>query len=277
MRRSTASITKLLPRFETRRQVIERQKELIQALTGGDPAARRLARKVKKCVTGEPCKSAICPVCVRTLRRSFIVGVSKRIRKLRRKRRLPITAFSAILIADKYRPGKLHRADLSLINKRLQQQYLRAKLPLVFAGIDVSLNEDSQRQSHPLFWQIHVYGVVFGLSARHVKGALKDLYPADKSASKPFMAKDCCTYLPKALNYAIKTTFIRRARYIDDQDHLNTRKVSLKRPQLRELATWLDQYPLSSRYLLTGCRRYGDRVKLNPGVKKRLSSEMECP
>jgi hypothetical protein len=273
MKSSISAIMQLLPKFETRKQVQERRTKLVRALEGGDNAAKNLARKLAKCDDDEPCNSPICPICVRALRQSFVVGVNKRIGKLRRTHKVPITAFSAILTTEKYRLGKLHRADLTLINKRLQRQYQRARLPLVFAGVDISLNEDSQRQSAP-FWQIHVYGIVVGLKAKAIKQALKHLYPADKFTPKPFMAKEC-TYLPQAISYAIKATFVRRVSYIDVDNHgrPNTRKVSLKRSQLQELAMWLDQYPLSSRYLLTGCRRYGDRIELNPGVEKKLRAK----
>jgi len=49
---------------------------------------------------------------------------------------------AASFASEKHRIGKLHGADLVQINKRLQQQYRRAGLPRVFAGIDMSLNEE---------------------------------------------------------------------------------------------------------------------------------------
>lgn len=268
MKSSPLTITKLLPAFETRKQVCVRRQELIRALEGGDHAATKLARDLIKCADGEPCGSPMCPVCIRGLRESFVLGVNMRVRELRRVCKFPISAFSAVLTSDKYRVGKLNRADLTLINKRLQRQYQREGLPLVFAGIDISLNEDGQRRKRP-FWQLQAYGVVVGRDAEAVKQALKRRYPSDRSTPRPFRAREC-TNLSQAASYAIKPGFVRRVSYVDDQEGLNTRKVSLKRPEIRELATWLDQYPLSARYLLTGCRRSGGRMELQPGVKEKI-------
>jgi hypothetical protein len=57
--------------------------------------------------------------------------------------------------------------------------------------------------------------------------------------------------------------FIRRVSYVDATGRFNTRKVPIKSAEMRELTVWLDQYPLTARYLLTGCRRYGDRIEPN--------------
>jgi hypothetical protein len=267
-----STISQLLPEFETRKQVYVRRYELIRVLKAGDPAARELAHKLAKCAGGEPCGSSTCPVCVWRLRKSFVVGVNNCVKKLRLVQQCPITAFSAISSADKHRVEKLYRADLSLINKRVQRQCQRAGLPLVFGGVDISLNEDSPRKKLP-FWQLHVYGVVVGQDREAVKRALKHLYGRDGSNPRPFRSREC-TNLPKALSYAIKPMFVRRVSYIDHRGSRNTHDVSLKRSQLRELATWLGQYPLSDRCFLTGCRRYGDRIELNPGVKEKIYKEI---
>jgi hypothetical protein len=272
MRSSTSTIIKLLPGFETRNQVIGRQRELIRALGGSDGAPMDLARMLDECAEGEPCSTAICPVCVRELRESFVLNANKRVAKLRRAHEFPISAFSAILIDEQHGIGDLYRADLTQINKRLQRQYQRKELPLVFAGIDISLNEDGHQQKSP-FWQIHVYGVVVGSNVEALKHALKRLYPPDQSTPRPFLAREC-TDLPKALSYAIKPFVGRRVGYLNGQRRRDTNKVPLKRTQLRELATWLGQYPLAARYLLIGCRRYGDRIELNPGVKERLRKKI---
>jgi hypothetical protein len=267
MELARASIRNLVPEFETLRHVIKRQKKSIEALTKGGRIAKRLARKIKNCADGEEaCETATCPVCVRELRQSFILGASDLIRKIQRNYELPITAFSAILIRERYSVGELFKANLIQINSRLQRQWQRRELPFVCAGIDVSLNEDS-RQDPSLYWQIHVWGIVVGLDEKGTKNALKNLYSADESTPKPLFVEEC-TYLPGALNYAIKATFVRRVSFTDNQGRWKTRKVSLGSSQLRELSTWLGQYPLPIRYLLIGCRRYGDRIELNRNVKK---------
>jgi hypothetical protein len=68
----------------------------------------------------------------------------------------------------------------------------------------------------------------------------------------------------------IKPQFVRRIGYIDDTGRRNTRKCGLKAAQARELALCLGRYQLPLRHALTGCRRYRDRIELNPGVRQRL-------
>jgi hypothetical protein len=181
MKSSTSTIVRLLPEFETLNQVIGRRKEFIRALEGGAGAATDLARMLEECADGEPCNSPICPVCVRALRTSFVLGVNKRVAKIGQAHNLPITAFSAIPIGEKHKIGKLHRADLLLFNKCFQRRCHRARLPLVFAGFDISLNEDSRRRQKNLFWQLQVYGVAVGADGEAVKQALKHFYPPDRS------------------------------------------------------------------------------------------------
>jgi len=86
------------------------------------------------------------------------------------------------------------------------------------------------------------------------------LYQANDTTPEPLKVREC-ENLAKALSYMIKPYFGRRVSYLDNTGRFNTRKVPLKRAQAQELATWIDQYPLSARYALTGCRRYGDRIK----------------
>lgn len=267
MSSETDTLTQLLPDFETEQTAFERQAEIIRARKGEDPAATRLAEKLKRCANGRPCNLSMCPICVRRLRASFVLAARRVIRRVQRRRKLPITAFCAVPLRDQYRPGRLSQMDLPLINDRVQSQHKRAGLPLVFAGIDLSWNEYIPPKKPP-FWQGQVYGVVVGLDVEAVKSAIKRLYPRAASITKPFQATECSD-LPEALSYAIKPAFVRRVSYID-YPRRRPLKPWLKGPQLRELALCLGRYKLPVRYALTGCRRYSDRIELNPGVRKRL-------
>jgi hypothetical protein len=157
-----AKLTQLLPDFESSNDAFERQSEIIRALKGDDPAVARLADKLKACASGSPCNLSMCPICVRRLRASYVLAACKIIRRVQRRGKLPLTAFSAVHVCDQYLPGQLSQMDVPLINRRVQRQHLRAGFPLVFAGIDLSWDEYIPPRMPP-FWQAHIYGVVVGL------------------------------------------------------------------------------------------------------------------
>jgi len=247
----------LLPRFETRCQVRDRRRLLRARLHRG-------GHILKSCRKHQRCQSAMCPVCVRALRRSFITMTLARIKRARQEGQVPrdqIVAFSAVLAEEQHPIGKLHLADLRRINERLQRRHSRAKLPLVFAGADISYNEHSAGHWAP-YWQMQVYGVVVGLPRKEVKERLGRNYPPADGVPRPLRVREC-TDLPAALSYIIKPMFVRRVSYVDSTGRLNTRKVGLKPSQMQELAIWLGQYPMNFRYVLTGCRRYGDHIECN--------------
>ena len=168
-----------------------------------------------------------------------------------------IVAFSAVLTEERYADGELHNADLRRINGRLQRRHQRAGIPLVFAGVDISYNEDSEGRWAP-HWQLQVYGICVSVDMTELRIRLARLYQANDTTPKPLRVREC-ENLAKALSYMIKPYFGRRVSYRDRIGRFTTLKVRLKRPQAQELATWIDQYPLTARYALTGCRRYGDR------------------
>jgi hypothetical protein len=256
------TLRQLLPKFETPEQVRERKAMLIKHLQAGKRATRNVGRKLRRCRKGADCKSPICPRCVRNLRKSFIPGAINCITRVRTANNIPkrqIVAFSAVLPEERYADGDLHNADLRKINERIQRRHQRAGLLLVFAGVDVSYNEDSAGRWAP-HWQLQVYGVCVGLDVTDVRARLAKQYPDSDTTPKPLRVRRCRN-LAKALSYMIKPYFGRRVSYLDNTGRFNTRKVPLKRPQAQELATWIDQYPLTARYALTGCRRYVNRIE----------------
>ena len=256
----------ILPEFETRQHARARRDLLVRvlaALGGQAPAADKLRCTLLGCKKLKRCRSAICPVCVRTLRRRFIKAVLKLVPRFMRQSQIAddrIIAFSAVLPEEQYPVGLLHQADLRRINERLQRRHLRLGLPMVFAGVDVSFNEDSAGRWAP-YWQLQVYGIVVGLTQEVVKERLAQLHPATDRVCRPLRSR-VCKELPDALSYTIKPMFVRRVSYLDRSGRHNTRKVGLKSSQLGELAAWLGQYPVTVRYILTGCRKSGDRIVL---------------
>jgi len=107
------TIEKLLPKFETKQTAFQRQREIIRALKGEDPAATRLAEMLKRCANGRPCDLSMCPVCVRRLRASFVLAARRVIRRVQGRLKLPITAFCAVPFRDQYLPGRLSQMDLA--------------------------------------------------------------------------------------------------------------------------------------------------------------------
>jgi hypothetical protein len=256
------NLRQLLPKFETSQQVRERKANLVKDLMAGKRATRNVGRKLRRCRKNKGCGSPICPRCVRRLRRSFVKGAINCVAQARTTNEIPddqIVAFSAVLAEERYAAGDLYNADLRKINERLQRRHQRAGLALVFAGVDISWNEDSEERWPP-HWQLQVYGVCVGLDVTEIRSRLAKQYPANDTTPKPLRVRRCRN-LAKVLSYMIKPYFGRRVSYLDDTGRFNSRKVGLKRQQAQELARWIDNYPLTARYALTGCRRYGSRIE----------------
>jgi hypothetical protein len=100
MSSETETLMRLLPNVETEQTAFQRQREIIRALKGDDSAAKRLAEKLKACANGSPCKLSMCPICVRRRRASFVLAALRVIRRVQRKRKLPLTALSAEQVCD---------------------------------------------------------------------------------------------------------------------------------------------------------------------------------
>jgi hypothetical protein len=269
---SRRSLRTLLPGFETRADARNRRDVLVKHLLGGDYHQRRAGHALRRCRATAPCEQPICPRCVRQVRRSFVQAALDCIDHVRRSCQLkntPITAFSAVLTEEQYAAGDLADADLHRINERLQRRHLRCGFSLVFAGVDLSFNTRSDGLEQP-YWQFQVYGVVVGLDCDGTKVALAYLYPKTPNTSRPLRVRKCDD-LAKALSYIIKPYFSERVNYRDTTGRMNIHTVRLKPDQIRELAPWLFQYPLTERYLLTGARRYSDRIEVHESTLRRLT------
>lgn len=264
----------MLPGFESRADVRDRLDILARQLSGGTRQQRRAGRALERCRSKAPCEQPICPRCVRQLRRSFVQAALNCIDDLREKCQLkstPITAFSAILTEEQYAAGDVVNADLHRINERLQRRHQRCHFPLVFAGVDLSFNTPAERWEQP-YWQFQVYGVVVGLDRHDTKATLTHLYPKNRNTPRPLRVRKCRN-LAKALSYIVKPYFSERVNYRDDTGRMNTRTVRLKAPQIRELTPWLCQYSLTQRYVLTGARRYSDRIEVHKTTLKKFTHQ----
>jgi hypothetical protein len=269
----SVSIWKVWPKFETKAQALERRAKLVRQLQKSDHSAQQLAVKLDGCRGHRRCNSPICPMCVRALRRWFICETIACFNELSAANpsalRGKVTAFSAIPREEEYREGRLHVADLLSLGERLQKRHERAGFPLVFAGVDVSLNVFDNSTSTRR-WQLQVYGVVIGCTPEQVRTALSGLYPAGKRTPRPLKVNRCNKFAA-TVSYTIKPYFGRRVSYIGRNGRRQTRKVPLKSSEIRELAVWIDQYRLADRYLLRGCRRkQGKRIVVNSAVRAQL-------
>jgi hypothetical protein len=265
------TIYDLCPKFERLKEATQRRDKFIRALKRGDKKKdRRLAHALAHCNAHQRCGLPFCPLCVRDLRRSYVLATVTCVEQIRSiAPKLPITAFSAIPAGKSYRApaGKLRRLNFEKLHQATQRALQRLNFPVVFAGLDISLNEDSHRGSYP-YWQIHLYGVVVGMSRKRVRRALEPLYPSHKRIPRPLKVSRCRD-LPGTVSYSIKPYFSRRVSYIGKNKRRNTRRpLYLRAPELRELAHFLANYELKHRYTLIGVRRTETEIVLNSSGQK---------
>jgi hypothetical protein len=266
------SIYDVWPKLETIDQALKRRAKLVGQLHDGDDAAKKLASKLAACERYPRCNSPICPMCVRALRCWFICQAIGCINGLQLSNpsalRGKVVRFSAVP-PEAYRFGHLADADLWALNNKLQKRHERAEFPLVFAGVDISLNVFDNSTSDAC-WQPHVYGLIIGLTPDQVRVALSGHYPPGKHARRPLLVTRC-KKLAAVLSYCIKPYFSRRSGYHDDHNgRRNNRAQPLNGSQMQELAAWLDHYRLEDRYLLRGCRKQGSSIAVNPAVRAEL-------
>ena len=268
----TPPIEELWPKFETLDDARERRATLVRQLLHGDHSSQKVAAKLADCRGRRRCGSPICPMCVRALRRWFVCETVGCIRGLLSSNPSGLRGREVSFLAsptEEHRFGKGALPDLQRLNKTLQRRFQRHKFPLAFAGVDVSLNLFNNSIARAR-WQPHLYGLVVGLTREEVKAALSAYYPPRQRAQRPLHVKNCNS-LPPVLSYCIKPYFSRHSGYRDRRKgHKNNLPEPLKGSQVQELALWLDQYRLSDRYVVRGCRKRGDRIIVYADVRAEL-------
>ena len=178
--------------------------------------------------------------------------------------------------AEEYCFGGLAALDLRRLNKTLKKRFERAKFPLAFAGVDISLNLLNNAIARA-YWQPHLYGLVVGLTPDQVEASLSAYYPVRGRAKKPLYVCHC-RKLTAVLSYCIKPYFSRHSGHRDpDNGRKNNEAQPLKGYQMQELGVWLDQYEREDRYLLHGCRKRGSRIVVNPAVRAELLGHSDRP
>jgi hypothetical protein len=241
----------LPPGFETT-DIGERYQNLDIRILKKDP--ERFANEIdllEGCVGGSECRLHICRLCLRKTRLHLVREGCRHFEPLARRREL--IAFS-IVLPDETGHSDRGPPEFRRLRSRLKRRLERLPLPvpLLLAGIDVSLNEKAGR-SH---WQLQLYGLTHAVNAETLREAFGD----DKV--KGLIRIRLCTDLGRALTYALKTQFLRRISYVDRTGRWNTRKVGLSNSKRRLVAWWLRDVRCWDTVFLVGLTRRGDRLVL---------------
>jgi hypothetical protein len=100
--------------------------------------------------------------------------------------------------------------------------------------------------------------LIEGADTLRLREAIKAAFPPEPAAPKPYVF-DPVTDFDKAITHLFKASFYRRSRYKNDDGRARTKDQPLKGGDLRELLSFLDQYPIGARLILRGIRRNGRR------------------
>jgi hypothetical protein len=125
---------------------------------------------------------------------------------------------------------------------------------LVLGGVDVAYNTMNNQDGH---WQAHLYLLLFARDRRDLRDSIRARCPPEPTAMRPYeFAEVRPEDYPEVVSYAVKGEFYWRSSFTDVNGRTNGRGVSLKPEQAVEAALFLDQYPLGSRLLLKGIKRF---------------------
>jgi hypothetical protein len=236
---------------------------------------RQMCDSLYSCFGGvKQCNLPLCPLCVQRLRISLALGVRECFGRRLLNPKWSMSFFEADLPGGSRPIGHLNRINLRQINHLIKEQLKALRLPLVLAGLNISLIQNGLAKTS--FWQARVSGVVVGLSARRAQKVLKELYPEDRWEQYPEGYPGYA--LEEALGKIVWPEYVRQVERLYPWRGAGTKlgfatmtvHLPLHPPQMRELAEWLGQYEMSARYALIGCRRNKDRIELKTGVKERL-------
>jgi hypothetical protein len=240
-------------KFETLTQAKKRRASKIRILRKGKKPARKLATKMDQCSKGQPRESAACDVCVGR----------ERLKLYRETQPIfaahPDWTRASVIPAEFLIPmGKLSTFDLKTINPRINKRLERSSLGnrIVIAGIDISLN---LQDNEIVGWQLHLYMLIEGKNTLRLQEAIKAAFPPEPTAPIPHQFSPV-TDSTKAITYLFKNVFHRRSRYTTANSQARTKDLPLKGSDLRELLSFLDQFPIGARLILRGIRRNGSRL-----------------
>ncbi|MBP2292236.1 hypothetical protein [Azospirillum rugosum] len=247
-------------RFETADQVRERRDKLVRLLENGENAARRVAKRLKRCKPQRRCGSGACPICGRRFRRWWVGEVLK------------LLSFTEITDGDndavvlsvtlvnrdhRRQAGQLHTLDLRKLIDQYRTQIKRAGLNVRFmvGAVDISFNIDGLKRWEP-HWSPHLYLLVNGATSKAIREALERHLIADDAVPRPIRMRTVKNGV-KAASYAWKSAFFQRNSFLDGLGRPNTWPYPMKPTQVRELMIYLDRYQPTDRLFLRNVRRHG--------------------
>jgi hypothetical protein len=248
-------------RFETQEQAEGELTRLVRTLkaAGEEEAANALLG----CLIDQPCWRAHCPVCGRQFRRWFIAAVMQLIEDLSD---TPLYAVSIIPANMAQEPGSLSTLSLAKAKESLCRRFGR-QLPQnaqVLLGIDASMNHDETKREKriPTHWQLHLYGLIWGVPKAELKRILHAMFPKSPAIPRPVQIKEITDQsdLMAIISYAMKSGYTRRVSYKAPNGRIASRKVGLKARETAELMSYLAQYQPCDRLLLLRVRRRGTQL-----------------
>jgi hypothetical protein len=245
--------------FETFEDALKWGKVHRKQLQSGTRAQRQVARLLNTCRKHTRCGTEACRVCLQESRRQWAGEITKIFLK-----RPHWTRCSIIMDGLLMPYGSLGTFDLKVAVKRVQKRLERSDISarIVIGGLDVSLNINNNKI---VGWQVHLYLLVEGNNNKTLRRAVKDAFPPEPTAAKPYDFADITDDELKVMTYAYKSVFHRRSGYIDARGNAQTRDLPLKSPDNRELLEFFAQHKVGCRAILRGVRRNGKSFALTKG------------
>ena len=251
-----------LRRFETQEQAEGELTRLVRTLkaAGEEEAAKALLG----CRIDQPCWRAHCPVCTRQFRLWFIAAVMQLVENTPKNNLYAVSIIPANMAKE---PGSLSTSALPNAKESLRRRFDRCLPPSaqMLLGIDASMNHDETKRDDSFLphWQLHLYGLIWGISKAELKRVLHGMFPKSAAVPRPVQIKEVRKPrdLTAIISYAMKSGFTRRISYVSPTNsRIASRKVGLKARETAELMSYLAQYQPCDRLLLLRVRRRGTQL-----------------
>jgi len=203
--------------------------------------------------------SGACPECGRAFQRWFV----EQTQTLADASPYRLISLSLAFAEQRVREGKLTSLDTASIKKALSYTLDKSRgFDWVVGGIDLSLNDDSQK-GYGIAWQPQLYAFAATTDSKSLTDCLRKRYPRSVEVPRPVQLKEC-DGSTEVLSYGFKSAFVRRIAYKDPQGRWNTRKVFLPPKRDVQAMCWMHSQGFAGRLFLKGARmtRVGDSVGL---------------